>query len=91
MSDLIKPGDLVMVVRPSECCGNYGDIGIIGTVSAIPNWVADMICRSCGTKTLNMTSHVVVMGGGVNICRLKKIDPPALSDDVERIRELEEV
>lgn len=81
----IKAGDLVVVVKPSLCCGRTKGIGRIFTVQAVS--LGTLRCTWCG-----FTSPVVVAETGwVNprtkrfiatpLARLKKIPP--LADPVE--------
>lgn len=91
MSDPIKPGDLVMVVRPTLCCNSSTSIGDVGIVTEIPSWADYVACSLCGVTDRDLNKYRAVRDGGCHISRLKKIDPPALADDVERVRELEEV
>lgn len=91
MSDSIKPGDLVMVVHPTPCCGNTSSIGATGIVELNPLWAIYAHCDACGDIDYDIESFRTIQGGGYHISTLKKIDPPASADDVERVRELEEV
>lgn len=82
MSDKpISVGDLVMVVRPSTCCGSsFSGVGEIFKVALIKH---DSGHRSCCGK---VESVVRCLGEGhmlgYFIDRLKRLDPDALKDDV---------
>lgn len=89
MSDEIKPGDLVMVVRPMLCCGKSSGLGYVGTAEAIPINCYGAKCSFCGDENRDFRRHFMVDGKIVHALRLKKIDPPALADEVEREREVE--
>lgn len=73
---MIKKGDLVMIVRALECCGDEEFLGmafIAGDVEARPT-----ICRLCGhADNLSVRTKNPVSGGWPRVDRLKKIDPPA--------------
>jgi hypothetical protein len=87
MSD-IKPGDLVMVVRPTSCCGDTEEIGLIFKVSAVEN--APSWCELCGhqfERTVLATSSDAEEDCCSTI-RLKKIDPPAEGDSLPTRREM---
>lgn len=88
MSADIKPGDLVMVVRPSACCGESGHIGRIGIASLPPAWALTATCNFCGMKYFDTSKFFIVEEGGFHVDVLKKIDPPALADDTETAHEL---
>lgn len=81
----IKAGDLVMVVRPTPCCGNTGGMGTVyraAEVSAVESY-----CDWCGKDW----SGVVVWhedDSGCDVSRLIRIDPPALPESVETEREV---
>ena len=70
----LKPGDLVIVVKPVPCCGNTGTVGKILTV--LDHKPADIVrcvyCNYCGPGT----DHVMVSDDtakGAN--RLRRIPP----------------
>lgn len=87
----IKPGDLVMVVRPTLCCNSSLSIGDVGIVAEIPSWADCTTCSNCGFTDSDLNKYRAVRDGGCHVSRLKKIDPPALADEVERVRELEAI
>jgi hypothetical protein len=77
MSD-IKVGDLVMVVRPTSCCGRPGkSMGRIFVVTVLDG--GRRRCLQCG-----QISDGVIAGGDnvipASVERLKRIDPPAEGD-----------
>jgi hypothetical protein len=81
MSSDIKPGDLVMVVKPRPCCGT-GELGLVRVVVE-PHEHDDIVCPSC--KRRSLVSDVFVALDTGNWChqsRLKKIDPPAEGDSL---------
>lgn len=88
MSEPIKAGDLVMVVRwPHRCESSNGLFsGFIGTVEAFHPFAH---CR-CGEffnePAARFTGSV---RRGVPVSWLKKIDPPAQSETTERSLELQ--
>lgn len=92
MTSDIKPGDLVMVVRPRPCCGDMSAIGRVAKVVEMPSQQKAVCCLQCLCKFEDLISFRKLDDG--NVChasRLIKIDPPALADEVERVRELEAV
>lgn len=89
MSANIKPGDLVMVVKPAPCCGSTSAIGWIGRASAGPEWATCLTCNTCGRDDFNVSQYMEVEDGAYHVDTLKKIEPPALEDDTETQRELE--
>lgn len=73
MSDEIKPGDLVMVVKPMPCCGNTKTNGYMFHVQKI---ISDRgYCVHCNAK-FEIQDHVHI-GEGMHVLkfRLKKIPP----------------
>ena len=92
MSDRpIQVGDLVMVVRPTTCCGNWAAAGDIFKVLALDFGPSG--CRWCPRVSHN---HFAIMSWSgpndrptsIELSRLKRLDPDALKDDVPTHREL---
>lgn len=85
MDKPISKGDLVMVLKPSFCCGSEDSISHIFTVAYVVMG-AQGECRFCGHRSFTDTAAT---GGttsigpeGCDIRRLKRIDPGILSEDV---------
>lgn len=81
----IKAGDLVMVVRPTPCCGNTDGMGTVYRAAEVSSVYS--YCDRCGKKS----SGVVVWhedDSGCHVSRLIRIDPPALPEIVETEEEL---
>lgn len=85
----IKAGDLVMIVRPKPCCGLASCMGLVGVAKAAPNYVKGIYCIECKFIDHNLSDYFLLDKGYVHLSRLKKIDPPALDEEVERVVELE--
>ena len=90
----ISVGDLVMVVRGHECVVNLKG-GIPYRVKGFSmqkngGWM----CGECGSKDLAVNDLVaailwqVIPGNGIPLSWLKRIDPDALTDDVQTKEEL---
>lgn len=77
MSSEIKPGDLVMVVRPNICCGASDSVGVTGIASEVPHWAIFARCDGCGDMDYETGKYVVIHGGGHHVSTLKKLEPPA--------------
>lgn len=87
MNTQLKPGDLVMVVRGTSCCG-YGKFGFMFTVKRIDAGVVK--CPSCGRVTA-YKQRVWNSGNRASGAeRLKKIDPPATGDSLPTRAEKEQ-
>lgn len=82
----IKTGDLVMVVKPTPCCGNNTGVGVIGAVSKL-KFVRGR-CKFCGQKDQKM---LVYLENGKSVLknRVKKIDPPADGDSLPTRKDIE--
>lgn len=81
----IKTGDLVMVVKPSPCCGTMSRVGLTFKVAGI---VGRARCHHCGEINTNgsvRASHNL----GFSAKRLKKIDPPAEGDSLPTRADIE--
>ena len=74
MSNGIKAGDLVIVVRPSRCCSNTKTLGL--TFVALDVVHAPAYCCYCDRGGI-FTQAVISGFDAIDIDRLKKIDPPA--------------
>lgn len=82
----IQAGDLVMVVRPTPCCGNGTYIGSVYKVAYMRRNCA-MHCNYCRKQAVtsfaldgNYDGHAVE--------ELIRIDPPALPESVDTNREV---
>ena len=94
MSDAIKPGDLVMIIKPMPCCGYSGGLGLLRTVQAFTTNALGTRCVGCGfpdRRDFGPHTHANLGDFYASLYRLKKIDPPALNEDAETHRELEAV
>ena len=81
----IKPGDLVMIVRATSCCGaTRGSLGMPFVVASVEDCLA--LCNDCGS--MRMMRLVEAESGDPNAeaGMLIKIDPPA--QDVETREEM---
>ena len=83
MDKPISVGDLVMVVRARECCGNDDAVGLVFRVF---DFKPDFYCDRCGTQIIRSASMDGWWRAGLN--RLKRLDPDALKDDMPEREEL---
>lgn len=80
----IKAGDVVVIVKPTPCCGYTGQIGVVFTVK----WLAYVagICNTCGSGLIG-TFVFEVEDGGAPRALVRKIepleDPEAIETDLE--------
>lgn len=86
MSD-IKPGDLVMIVKPMPCCGDNATLGNVFIVKSISG--SDGVCGACGDYQEFAMDALRPDGGYTQLSRLKKIDPPAEGDSLPTRKDLE--
>lgn len=82
----IKKGDLVMVVKPTPCCGDVTILGSVFTAGGPRKKLS--FCAYCG-HGYEMASVEHPEGGRVLIHRLKKIDPPADGDSLPTRADIE--
>jgi hypothetical protein len=80
MSAPFKPGDLVMVVRPTHCCGSTVFIGTVGVVGVRPLWATRADCEFCGRSDSDLDSYAEINNGAYHQSTLKKLDPPERGD-----------
>lgn len=72
MAEPIKVGDLVVIVRPTPCCGKTNSLGIVFiTAPALP--FTD--CTHCGVRVEGPAMKVVGREDYYLISRLKRIPP----------------
>ena len=91
MSKPIAAGDLVMVVKPTPCCGHSMRIGFVAMVLEVKmqhGW-----CRHCRAPIAQdhwraRLSEDLSEGLVIAVSRLIRIDPPALPESVETEREV---
>lgn len=86
----IKAGDLVMVVKPTVCCGNYKNMGRVFVVTRLAGGFG--LCGLCNRSIDDIDALTPFVGKhGHNLwfsaSRLIKIDPPALPESIEREQE----
>jgi hypothetical protein len=85
MMSAIKVGDLVMVVKPSVCCGSGDDIGQLFISGETYSGIG--ICGACGNN--GEVNAVWKDADNVKeLSRLIKIDPPALPESIETEKEI---
>jgi len=90
MSKDIKVGDLVIVVKPSLCCGILKDIGSIFTVlNAMP--ATYVTCIYCHNRKENENYLLLSNNMGCHKSRLIKIDPPQLPEEITTNEPMENV
>jgi len=76
--DVIRAGDLVVVIKPTRCCGDAGMIGDVYRVLFVNS--ADTFCNRC------FASHSVPVAYktkeyGVDVACLKKIPPDIVTEE----------
>ena len=83
-----KPGDLVMVVKPTTCCGDAASVGNVLTVESYARDV-ESFCQKCAMHVTTISALVLVGGGYVvDEHRLIKIDPLTEQDKIETLQEI---
>jgi hypothetical protein len=86
MSEPIKVGDLVMVIRwPHEHSAPCARVGMVGIVSVIDGQTH---CHICGKVFNERSATLGPMSGLIPISWMVKIDPPAEPERVETREEL---
>ena len=82
----IKAGDLVMVVKPTTCCGGVDMIGSIFVVKKVLRGFGR--CEACGNVSLVEVAFESD-SYATDLPRLKKIDPPADGDSLPIRKDIE--
>jgi hypothetical protein len=80
----ISKGDLVVVYKPTPCCGNTETIGNIFDVSEIKK--LEGTCSFCGKDANGISALSKGDANGIywiQLFRLKRIDPLTIDDLVE--------
>jgi len=86
VSEPIKCGDLVAVIRPTECCNGPGSIGLVGTVT---NMVEHGVFRCNVTGWRHVTACVQIDGDAwIERSRVKKLDAPLNDETVDETKEI---
>jgi hypothetical protein len=87
VSDPIKVGDLVVVVRPTLCCNDARGIGKIFTVIG-PARSESQQCSNC-RRVFKTTDEVTINNGfGIEKRRLKRIPPLSELEGEKREEEI---
>lgn len=89
MSEQIKKGDLVVIVKPTPCCGYDGRMGRVFQVHDVKDRMAK--CTNCNQILLTTARAFALHGGTYALSRLKKLNPPADEESRETTKELEVV
>ena len=85
MAQGISAGDLVMIVKPSTCCGNGTALGRVFTVAAVdPRGIR---CLHCG-QTFSGPNVAHPDGRGYLPSRCKRIPPTSASESTTTELEL---
>lgn len=76
----IKPGDLVVVTKPTPCCGDIEGLGDIYRVQSIEMMAGDSYCGKCSQQigknlTFAWRQRKSTSGFGYSVPRLTRIDP----------------
>ena len=83
----IREGDLVVVVKPSSCCGFTGKIGKVFKVTGI---ITCHGCIHCGS-ILNYGEPLALRDNGMTgyiFSRLKRIPPLSKLESIDQAKEL---
>jgi hypothetical protein len=83
----IKTGDLVVVVKPSLCCGNTKHLGTVVRVADVQH-IDGRPCRYCGDDRSGLGAWDDDRVGWWDLPRLKRIPP---LDELERDKIVEEL
>lgn len=78
----IQAGDLVMVVKPTLCCGSTWGLGEVFRVVCVREKEGG-ICGRCGAEAKEQVALCDDLSGA-QVCRLIRIDPPAKMEESER-------
>ena len=94
MSEPIKVGDLVMVVRLSPCgCGILGAVfKVMAITENIGNGIRCAVCNKVARGKF-MVAHIDAQVSHTNVVdmfRLKRIDPPAIGDSLPTRKDMKE-
>lgn len=90
MNEPIKVGDLIMIVKPSLCCGCRKTIGHVHTVVRDADRLPFGRCTECGHSFAHSQETSVKLDNGNYILRtrLKRIPPLTEPEGVEHKEEL---
>lgn len=80
-----KPGDLVMVVKPTHCCGDRSEIGRTFVVAAMSE--AERYCEFCDQADIAIDA-LDCGDSYFPLDRLIKIDPITEQDKTETLQEI---
>lgn len=89
MTDQINPGDLVMVVKPTPCCGHSSGLGRVFRVSEVSRDLSR--CTRCHAVFISTLASGANTMSGVLTSMLKKLNPPEREEIRETTKELEVV
>jgi len=84
---MFKPGDLVILIKPTQCCNNTSNVGKIFTVK--PEWAKESgsYCYFCKKQnSIKKGNWTPLNGYYCETLRLKKVEP--LSETEEQTEAL---
>jgi hypothetical protein len=80
----ISVGDLVMVVKPAQCCGQTDALGLIRQVISIEEGLTTCKCKQNTQGTLAFLGYAEVgYNWYIPLHRLKRIPPPEELEDIK--------
>lgn len=85
MSEPIKVGDLVMIIRGNKCCGRTDSLGVTFQVTEIRHH--EGICKYCCAHNSGLVADSV-RPTVTYLYKLKRIPPLSELDDVKRDEEI---
>ncbi len=89
MTALVRPGDLVMVVKANPCCGGAKSLGQVFTVADLKP-LSVCRCDDCGRDSVGtFVARADRPGHGEYLPQVFKIDPPTEGDSLPTRKNLE--
>ena len=82
---MIKVGDLVMVVKPTTCCGYAGAIGSVHVVTGMHH---AYVCRACDATVITPVALIDGQFEARELTRLKRIPPLEELERDQLVKEL---
>lgn len=85
MSERIEVGDLVVIVKSKDCCGDSSHVGMCFTVSGFHH---ESICLQCGTVHQQQAAFWDGRWVATPVWRLRKIPPISELESTEHKEEV---
>lgn len=85
MSGQIRSGDVVMIVKPTLCCGQSTVVGMMFLVGEVGEWPGS--CCHCACELEGVVRATGLGSHAIEISRLVRVDPKGVRKNMASVEE----